>query len=75
MALKDIREARELTQRVLSDRSGVNIQTISDIETGANKNPSWEKVAKLAHVLECDPQDIFPVELPPTNEPAAEATR
>lgn len=64
MALKDIRLKRGWSQTVLGKRAQVDNQTISDIERGANKNPSWGKVARLAHVLECDPHEIVPVELP-----------
>lgn len=68
MALKDIRTNRRLTQQALSVLSGVETQTISDIERGANRSPSWEKVAKLAHALGCTPQEVWPVELPPARE-------
>lgn len=64
MALKDIRLKRGWSQVTLSKRSGVTTQTINDIEHGANRNPSWEKVARLAHVLGCDPQEICSVVLP-----------
>lgn len=64
MPLKDMRQKRGWTQTELMRRSGVDNQTISDIEREVNKNPSWTLVAKLAHALECDPHDIVPVDLP-----------
>lgn len=64
MALKDIRLRRGWSQTTLMKRSGVDNRTIADIESGRNKKPAWEKVAKLAHVLECDPHEVVPVELP-----------
>jgi transcriptional regulator with XRE-family HTH domain len=64
MALKDIRESKGWSQVTLGKRSGVTNMTISDIERGVNRNPSWEIVAKLAHALECSPHDIVSVELP-----------
>lgn len=64
MALKDIREKKGWSQTTLAKRSTVSNQTISDIESGRNRRPAWDFVAKLAFALECDPHEIVPVELP-----------
>jgi transcriptional regulator with XRE-family HTH domain len=62
MNLRTIRDKRKLTQETLSEMSGVDQSTISAIETGRLKSPSWQIVAKLARALEVAPDEIFPVE-------------
>jgi transcriptional regulator with XRE-family HTH domain len=52
------REALGLTQRLLAERLGVESSHVAFIESGRRK-PSLKLLARLAHVLELDPQDLL----------------
>jgi transcriptional regulator with XRE-family HTH domain len=56
--LKQAREARGLTQEQLEAASLVTQGTISLIETGSVKNPSWSTVRALAAALDVDPREL-----------------
>lgn len=60
MGLRETRLARGLTQERLSDLSGVDQTNISALETGKNRNPSWDTVSRLAKTLDVTPEDLFP---------------
>lgn len=65
-----IRERRELaglTQRQVSELTGLHEVTLSRVETGAN-TPSVETLMKLASALGCAVGDLLP---PASSEPAA----
>jgi transcriptional regulator with XRE-family HTH domain len=62
MDLKTARLSRNLTQEQLEERSGIAQTTISAIECGSLKKPSWETVCRLARVLDYAPEQIFPVD-------------
>jgi DNA-binding XRE family transcriptional regulator len=51
MTLKEARLALGLTQAALDKRAGVPRNTTSDIERGANANPSWQIVRELMAAL------------------------
>jgi len=61
MSLKEIRKQKNLTQDELQAASGVDQTTISGIECGRIKSPSWEIVARLAKALDVTPETLFPV--------------
>jgi transcriptional regulator with XRE-family HTH domain len=61
MNLRTARRLKDITQAQLADQSGVDQRTISDIERGANRNPSWETVARIAKALGVEPAEIFPI--------------
>jgi transcriptional regulator with XRE-family HTH domain len=61
MNLRAARRQKDITQSQLAELSGVNQTTISDIERGANRNPSWETVARIAKALGVPPEELFPV--------------
>jgi transcriptional regulator with XRE-family HTH domain len=61
MGLREKRQLKRLTQEQLADRSGVDQTNISAIETGKNRNPSWETVARLSIALSADPFELFPL--------------
>jgi transcriptional regulator with XRE-family HTH domain len=69
MTLRTARRAKDITQAQLAKLAGVDQRTISDIERGRNTNPSWETVARIAQVLEVEPQELFP--LPNSDAPKA----
>ncbi|HZR25493.1 MAG TPA: helix-turn-helix transcriptional regulator [Vicinamibacterales bacterium] len=65
MDLRSARQEKKLTQEELAEKSGLPQTTISDIERGAIKKPSWDAVARLCRALGMDPSDVFPIdELP-----------
>ena len=47
LRLRDLREDRDLTQKVLADYLGVHQTTYSDYERG-KRNIPWEALSKLA---------------------------
>lgn len=51
--LREIRLKKNMTQQELSAASGIAQGVISDIESGATKNPRFDTVVKLAKALEC----------------------
>jgi len=65
MNLRTARRLKDITQAQLAELSGVDQRTISDIERGANRNPSWETVARIAKALGVSPEELFPVSEPP----------
>jgi transcriptional regulator with XRE-family HTH domain len=75
MNLKIARQIKGLTQRQLAKRSLVDVSTISVVETGYRDygTVSYRDVIRLALVLGCDPQLLFPITLEddgPTESPA-----
>jgi len=61
MILRDIRKQKGLTQEELSELSGVDQATISNLEIERVKNPGWQIVARLAKALDVPPEQLFPV--------------
>jgi DNA-binding XRE family transcriptional regulator len=61
MNLRARRKELRLTQVELAARAGVTQAVITDLETGRNRNPSWQIVGKLARALKIDPSELFPV--------------
>lgn len=66
MTLREARTAKQLTQEQLADLVGVDQATISDLELGRNRNPSWNTVARIAKSLGVEPHDLFPIADAPT---------
>jgi len=62
--LKACRDLSGISQADLAAAVGVDKTTISDLERGKNKNPSWETVSKIAAALGVDPHELFPVDVP-----------
>ena len=62
MSLKDIRLQAELTQEELAERSGVNQTTISAIERGQIKSPTYDTVVRLARSLGVPVDELFPAD-------------
>jgi transcriptional regulator with XRE-family HTH domain len=59
--LRALRRERRLTQQQLAELSGVDQTTISSLELGAAKSPSWETVGSLAQALGVEPHELFPL--------------
>ena len=58
--LETVRKHLKLSQKSLSEASGVPQQTISAIETGQLKNPGIRTLRRLAATLGSNVDDIFP---------------
>lgn len=67
--LRRIRRAKDITQAALASAAGVDMTTVSDIERGKNRRPSYETVVRLARALGVEPSDLFTV----TDQDAPEA--
>jgi transcriptional regulator with XRE-family HTH domain len=49
--MKELREEKKWTQGDLAEESGVPVTTVAKIEGGFIKNPTIEKLAKIAKAL------------------------
>jgi transcriptional regulator with XRE-family HTH domain len=54
--LKDAREANGLTLADVSARTGMAVESISRLETGAQTNPTWKTLGQYAIAVGCRPQ-------------------
>ena len=61
MNLRTARRIADLTQEQLAQKAGVDQTTISALERGISRNPSYETVVKLARALNITPEELFPV--------------
>lgn len=61
MSLRDLRQAKGLTQKELAERAGISDVKISYLETGKIKveNIMLRTALKLARALECWPEDLL----------------
>jgi len=57
--IKRIREEKEITQKELAKMSGVSYSTLTKLETGVIKNPSFEVVLRIIKALEIDLSDLM----------------
>lgn len=51
--LKAAREVAGLTLKDVSEKSGIAVETLSRIETGAARNPTWKTLGDYAHAVGC----------------------
>lgn len=58
-ALKTVRENQNLTQKELSKMSGVSYSTLTKLETGVTKNPSFFLVVKICQALEISTDNLL----------------
>lgn len=61
MGLREIRKSRKLTQKELSQRSGVNFRSLQDYEQGHKKltSASGDILLRLSTVLGCTTEDLL----------------
>jgi len=65
VTLKTARRLARITQTDLAKMSGVSQRTISELELGNIRNPSWDTACRIAGALGVEPKEIFAVpELP-----------
>lgn len=65
--IANLRKRNHLTQDELSDKAGVSYSTISKLECGKIKNPSFFTIARIAKTLEVE-LTRFTTETPPAHE-------
>ncbi len=65
--IKELRERKKLTQEKLAEKIGLDLQTISRIETGYYFT-SFENLEKLANALDVTIADLFDFEHVKTKE-------
>lgn len=77
--LKKSREAAGVTLAELSAQTGMAVESLSRLETGAQTNPTWKTLGLYAAALSCQPQltlldtstsEIARSKLSPTSTPA-----
>lgn len=64
MNLRTIRRLKDITQVQLAEMAGVEPSTISDIERGKNRNPSFDTVLRLSQALGLRPDEMADVFTP-----------
>ncbi len=57
--IKLIREQNEITQRELSIMSGISYSTLTKLETGIIKNPSFLVILKISRALDIKLDDLL----------------
>jgi transcriptional regulator with XRE-family HTH domain len=56
--LRELREARDVSQTQLSDLAGLNRNYVGDVERG-RRNPCLDNILKLAEALDVPPAELF----------------
>jgi transcriptional regulator with XRE-family HTH domain len=56
--LRQLRKERDFTQEKLSDKTGLSIESISNIERGIF-GPKFDNLEKIAKVLKIDVKQLF----------------
>ena len=61
MGLREIRKSRNITQKELAKRSGVNFRSLQDYEQGHKKlsSASGDIIMRLSTVLGCTAEDLM----------------
>lgn len=57
--IKEMREAKDMTQEELAEKSGVSRVTISGLENGTERNTTSKTLVKIARALDCTVEQIF----------------
>lgn len=57
--IKEMRDAKGMTQEELSEKSGVSRVTISALENGTERNTTSKTLVKIAKALDCTVDQIF----------------
>ncbi len=57
--IKELREARGLSQAALAEHIGVRQATINDLENGHSRRDTLALLERLAHALRVEPGDLF----------------
>lgn len=73
--LNEIRKAKGMTLEVLSELSGIPLNTIKKISSGITKNPKLDTLQSICAVLECKLDDLDGNPLPPNAIPVGEQSK
>ena len=65
--IKNFRKAKKLSQKELSERSGINLSIIKKYETGY-RNPKPDQLIKIANALEISSVELLPIEISNVND-------
>lgn len=57
--IREMREAKDMTQEELSEKSGISRVTISGLENGTERNTTSKTLVKIAKALGCTVDQIF----------------
>lgn len=57
--LKKIRQKREISQDRLSKLADLSLNTVSNVESGLNPNPTIETLLKIANALDVGVDDLI----------------
>lgn len=57
--MQQIRKEKGITLTYLSEKTGISIGYLCHLEKGTRKNPSFEKMDKIAKVLEKSVSEVF----------------
>jgi putative transcriptional regulator len=63
VALSTLRAQRGLSQRQLAALAGLRPDTVSALERGTSAGIRFDTLARLCEVLECDPGELFEINL------------
>jgi transcriptional regulator with XRE-family HTH domain len=72
--LKEAREAAGLTLADISARTGMAVESLSRLETGAQTNPTWKTLGTYAKAIDRRPELVLGVAAPPTVAPTSIST-
>lgn len=57
--MQQIRKEKGISLTYLSEKTGISIGYLCHLEKGTRKNPSFEKMDKIAKVLEKSVSEVF----------------
>ena len=60
--LNELKRSRNLTAKVIAQKTGIPKSTVEKIFGGFNKNPTIENLQKIANVLDCSIDDFLEYE-------------
>lgn len=66
--LQEIKNSKNLSNVKISELTGIPLNTIEKIFSGANKNPTINTLKKIAKVLDCTIDDFIDYEVEPTSQ-------
>jgi transcriptional regulator with XRE-family HTH domain len=70
--LKEAREVAGLTLADISVRTGMAVEYLSRLETGAQTNPTWKTLGSYAKAVDCRPELVLEVSVPQAEMPSAD---
>lgn len=65
--IKNFRKAKKMSQKELSERSGINLSIIKKYETGY-RNPKPDQLEKIAAALEISSTELLPINISNVND-------